>query len=215
MRSKPLGQVLDATAPPRGGKSIMGSWGPKIDGKTVFADLTERGNKGKFIHAVSSFVSGSGSINSNRKQPIFVGNTDNEGANSGGKVGSKEALRSNCGPRRAAQLRKDAGVPAWRYIYAGEFANQKKGPCSANSEGAWYVIWIFNLRFVAANERYSHAAEISLVFGTDPLKNNGPDTENEAKLSAELRRAWASFTKDPAHGLEKLGWPQYDKSSKS
>jgi carboxylesterase type B len=54
MRSKPLSQVMDATAPPKGGKG-MGSWGPKVDGKTVFADLAERGNKGKFIHAVSCF----------------------------------------------------------------------------------------------------------------------------------------------------------------
>jgi cholinesterase len=51
MRSKPLSQVMDATAPPKGGKS-SGSWGPKVDGKTVFEDLVDRGNKGKFIHAV-------------------------------------------------------------------------------------------------------------------------------------------------------------------
>jgi carboxylesterase type B len=54
-----------------------------------------------------------------------------------------------------------------------------------------------------------------LVFGTNPLKSGGPDTENEKKLSADLRRAWTEFAKDPAHGLEKLGWPQYDKTSKS
>jgi len=35
------------------------------------------------------------------------------------------------------------------------------------------------------------------------------------KLSTELRRAWTAFAKDPAHGLEKLGWPQYDKSKPS
>jgi cholinesterase len=149
MRSKPLSQVMDATAPPKTGKS-MGSWGPKIDGKTVFADLAERGNKGKFIHAVSPFFSGFKSIITNQIQPIFVGNTNNEGANSGSKVGSAAALRSNCGPRRAAQLRKDAGVPAWRYIYAGEFENQKKGPCSLNSEGAWYVISYF--KFIAIDK---------------------------------------------------------------
>ena len=51
MKAKPLSAVMDATAPPKGGKS-MGSWGPKVDGKTVFQDLADRGNKGKFIHAV-------------------------------------------------------------------------------------------------------------------------------------------------------------------
>jgi cholinesterase len=52
MRSKPLSAVMDATAPPKGGTTAMGTWGPKVDGKTVFADLADRGNKGKFIHAV-------------------------------------------------------------------------------------------------------------------------------------------------------------------
>ncbi|KAF2431719.1 alpha/beta-hydrolase [Tothia fuscella] len=179
MRSKPLSAVMDATAP-KAGASGMGTWGPKADGKTVFEDLADRGAKGNFI-----------------KAPMFVGNTNNEGANSGGKVGAKAALASNCAPRRAAQLRKDAGVPIWRYIYAGEFENQKKGPCSANSEGA------------------CHSAEISVVFGTNPLKKGGPDTENEKKLVATLSKAWTEFAKDPAHGLEKMGWPQYDKSKPS
>jgi carboxylesterase type B len=67
---------------------------------------------------------------------------------------------------------------------------------------------------IAADGIGSHSAEISLVFGTNPLKKGGPDTENEKKLSADLRRAWSAFAKDPAHGLEKLGWPQYDKTSK-
>jgi cholinesterase len=56
MRSKPLNGVMDATAPPKGGQS-MGVWGPKIDGKTVFEDLADRGNKGRFIHAVCISVS--------------------------------------------------------------------------------------------------------------------------------------------------------------
>jgi cholinesterase len=45
------------------------------------------------------------------------------------------------------------------------------------------------------------------------LKKNGPDTENEKKLSATLGKAWTEFAKDPAHGLERMGWPQYDKTS--
>ena len=65
MRSKSLTQVMDATAPPKGGNSNTLSWGPKIDDKTVFRDLTDRGNKGKFIHAVSSFVSEVKSVISN------------------------------------------------------------------------------------------------------------------------------------------------------
>ncbi|KAE9964228.1 hypothetical protein BLS_008530 [Venturia inaequalis] len=176
MRAKPLKDVMEATAPAKGVEG-MGSWGPKIDNKIVFGDLEARGNAGKFIHV-----------------PIFVGNTNNEGQ---GKLGSAAALKSNCGPRRAAQIRKDAGVPAWRYLYAGEFENQKKGPCRPDSEGA------------------CHSAEISIVFGTTPLKNGGPDTENEKKLMATLGKAWTEFAKDPANGLEKMGWPQYDRTKPS
>lgn len=53
MRAKPLKDVMEATAPAKGAQA-MGSWGPKIDNKTVFEDLEARGNTGKFIHAVSS-----------------------------------------------------------------------------------------------------------------------------------------------------------------
>lgn len=53
MKSKSLAAVMDATAPAKGGGKSLGSFGPKPDGKTVFADVTERGNAGKFIKAVS------------------------------------------------------------------------------------------------------------------------------------------------------------------
>lgn len=29
----------------------------------------------------------------------------------------------------------------------------------------------------------------------------------------EIMTGWATFAKDPVHGLEKLGWPVYDESS--
>jgi cholinesterase len=51
MRSKPIKDVMEATAPSKGAQ-VMGSWGPKIDNKIVFEDLAERGNAGKFIHTV-------------------------------------------------------------------------------------------------------------------------------------------------------------------
>jgi carboxylesterase type B len=36
------------------------------------------------------------------------------------------------------------------------------------------------------------------------------DTPEEAKLSLNIRHAWAEFAKDPENGLKKLGWPVYD-----
>jgi hypothetical protein len=53
-----------------------------------------------------------------------------------------------------------------------------------------------------------------LIFGTTELKNKGLDTPNEKKLAKTMRDAWTGFAKDPVHGLEKLGWPVYDTSSK-
>jgi cholinesterase len=94
-------------------------------------------------------------------------------------------------------------VPAWRYLYSGEFPNQSLGPCCPNSEGAW------------------HGSEIALIFGTTEIKKEGSDqpaetkldTPAETKLAAEMRKAWTEFAKDPVHGLHKLGWPSYDPNS--
>ena len=96
----------------------------------------------------------------------------------------------------AAKVRRDAGVPAWRYLYAGEFPNNSLGPCCPDSRGAW------------------HGSEIALIFGTTEVKGQGSDTPNEKTLAFAMRNAWTNFAKDPAHGLEKLGWPSYDPSSK-
>jgi cholinesterase len=59
-----------------------------------------------------------------------------------------------------------------------------------------------------------HGSEIALVFGTTELKKKGDDLPAEKELAKEMRDAWAGFAKDPDHGLEKLGWPVYDPTSK-
>jgi cholinesterase len=126
---------------------------------------------------------------------MLVGNTNNEGASSGGKLGSLASKTSNCPSASAANIRRKNGVPAWRYIYAGVFPNQSLGPCCPNAEGAW------------------HGSEIALIFGTTGRKKEGEDTANEKKLAKAMRDAWTGFAKDPVHGLNKLGWPTYDSSS--
>jgi cholinesterase len=128
-------------------------------------------------------------------KPILVGNTNNEGATTGATPLSLSSKLSNCPSHLAALVRRNANVPAWRYIYAGEFPNQSLGPCCVNATGAW------------------HGSEIALVFGTTELKKKGEDTVEEKKLSKTLREAWTGFAKDPVHGLHKIGWPIYDASS--
>jgi cholinesterase len=58
---------------------------------------------------------------------------------------------------------------------------------------------------------------LALLFGTTETRkvSKGADTPNEKKLAKSLRDAWAAFAKDPAHGLEKLGWPLYEPDSGS
>ncbi|KAF1814568.1 alpha/beta-hydrolase [Eremomyces bilateralis CBS 781.70] len=169
MRAAPAEAVLNATAPNSSGSTI-GTWGPMIDGKTVFADLEARSADGRFV-----------------KAPMLVGNTNNEGATSGTVVGSLQARLSNCASAEAAQIRRDADVPAWRYVYSGEFPNQIIGQ---NITGAW------------------HGAEIALIFGNTGVR--GPDTEIEKKLIKKIQSAWSGFAKDPKHGLSQLGWPLYN-----
>jgi carboxylesterase type B len=126
---------------------------------------------------------------------VLVGNTNNEGASSGAKINSPSNKASGCAAGLTAKVRRDAGVPAWRYLYSGEFPNQSLGPCCPNSEGAW------------------HGSEIALIFGTTEIKKEGTDTPAETKLAVAMRKAWTEFAKDPVHGLHKLGWPSYDPNS--
>jgi carboxylesterase type B len=101
-----------------------------------------------------------------------------------------------CPSGAAAKARRDAGVPAWRYLYAATWPNQQLGSCCPNVKGAW------------------HGSEIALIFGTTELKKKGADLPAEKELGKKMRDAWAGFAKDPDHGLEKLGWPVYDPNSK-
>ncbi|KAF1816769.1 alpha/beta-hydrolase [Eremomyces bilateralis CBS 781.70] len=179
MRDAPASAILDATAPRESGDAV-GTWGPKADEKTIPSGLAARAARGEFV-----------------KRPMLVGNVNNEGASSGTQPGSLVSLLRNCPSSAAARARRAAGVPAWRYLYAGEFPNQSLGPAFANVSGAW------------------HGAEIALIFGNTGLGDNGPDTENETKLIKKIRAAWTGFAKDPVRGLSKLGWPQYDLQTES
>jgi carboxylesterase type B len=180
LRAKPVNALLDATVAPAGG-SALGGWGPKIDGKILFADNNARRARGQFVH-----------------RPMLVGNTNNEGATFAGKSGGGTSPASmtmgvfNCPSATAAKARVDAGVPAWRYLYAGEWPNQTLGPCCPGVKGAW------------------HGAEIALIFGSTELKKKGADTPAEKVLARKIRDAWAGFAKDPQNGLKKLGWPVYN-----
>jgi cholinesterase len=96
-----------------------------------------------------------------------------------------------CPAKLSAKARRDAGVQAWRYRYAGDWPNMDIGPKS----GAW------------------HASEVSMVFGTTERVSKTPDTAPQKFLGDVMRLAWTSFANDPEHGLERVKWPTYDSMS--
>jgi cholinesterase len=120
---------------------------------------------------------------------------NNEGSPNS-KPDSIQARIQNCPSHADAELRRKAGVKAWRYLYSGEFPNHTLGPCCPDAEGAW------------------HGAEIGQIFGTVESRGQGKNTAAEERLAKSMREAWTAFAKDPENGLSKLVWPVYD-SSKS
>ena len=82
-------------------------------------------------------------------------------------------------------------MPIWRTRYFGTFPNLNPLP------------WLGAF----------HSSDIPMIFGTSDLR--GPDTEAEAETSKYYQNAWAAFARDPEHGLDAFGWPQYDPDSES
>ena len=100
--------------------------------------------------------------------------------------------RMGCGPMSGAAARRKAGVPAWRYRWFGEWPNLEIYPGVASY----------------------HSMDCPIVFGATERASTTPDTPEEAQFVKNVMTAWATFTKDPDHGLEKLGWPLYDPKGK-
>jgi cholinesterase len=123
---------------------------------------------------------------------MLVGNTNNEGAlyemlGQPNVFSNTNSPGIGCLSHATAKARVDAGVKAWRYLYAAEFPNMDIG-----KTGAY------------------HTADIGIWFGTTAFLSHKPDTEEEKKLISTIMPAWAGFAKDPENGLSKLGWPVYD-----
>jgi len=172
----------------------MGTFGPIADEKVVFSDQKARAAAGNFI-----------------KRPMLVGNNANElslfasilGSNTFDSPMIKIANGAfGCPSGVAAKARTDAKVKAWRYLFAGDFPNQKL----ADGAGAF------------------HGSEIGMAFGTTEFQQQFfaemtgqkigpfPDTPEQKKLIDVMMSAWSGFAKDPENGLERMGWPVYEAS---
>jgi cholinesterase len=101
-------------------------------------------------------------------------------------LGAKNPL--SCGPGNVAADRRKAGIPAWRYRMFGQWPNLEMYPGMASY----------------------HSMDVPFVFGATERTSAIPSTPDQLQLEKNVMTAWATFAKDPEHGLEKLGWPLYD-----
>ncbi|EFR01283.1 acetylcholinesterase [Nannizzia gypsea CBS 118893] len=192
VRSKPATDVLAAVSkvPPEPSNLLpQPVFHPTVDEELVFSNYEERAAKGMFA-----------------KLPYLVGNGDYE---AGYYKVSAYALNITtisqkawhlfnlagftCPNAREARYRAARGVPTWRYMYFGEWPNSILFPGSGSY----------------------HGCDVAQLFGTaEDVSNGTANTETEAKFSAYMMHAFATFAADPREGLSKLGWPRYRKDGK-
>lgn len=54
-----------------------------------------------------------------------------------------------------------------------------------------------------------------MVFGNPSGVSGLPNTNAENEMIALMQGAWAAFARDPAGGLTKYGWPEYNPNTNS
>ncbi|KAL3425258.1 carboxylesterase [Phlyctema vagabunda] len=136
-------------------------------------------------------------------QPSIIGNTDLESgfyriaafATNRSFIGSQKSLFDlaafTCATAIEAKNRVLGGARVWRYRYFGDFNNLRLFPGS----GAY------------------HGSDLEMVFGTAQDVSGEENSEVENETSAYIMRAWATFARDPVHGLSnELKWPAYSVS---
>jgi hypothetical protein len=174
--------------------SGSGGFGPIVDGKVVFEDVSVRRKQGRFIHKVSRMQPMIVPVGSQLTgKPLLIGATSNEAAfykllaSVRGLPTENITNLIHCGPGPVATSRLIHDIPAWRYVYAGEYPNQEIG-----FDGAW------------------HGSEIGMVFGTSEYHSRRANTPDQGVLSDTMMLAWTSFAKQPWYGLRMMGWPIYN-----
>lgn len=93
----------------------------------------------------------------------------------------------------AAETRRKYDVPVWQYRYFGDWDNVRL----YDDSGAY------------------HGTESQMIFGNDDVVSGIPSSRAQDKTTRIVQRAWAKFAADPAEGLSRLGWPEYDPEEES
>jgi carboxylesterase type B len=164
---------------------------PTIDNITVFSDYTALSMAGAFA-----------------KIPYLVGNNNYEAGfyrisafNANITLSPEEWDLFNqrafdCPTKYATDFRVSHGVPTWRYRFMGDFDNLRlyDGWSPYPNSGAY------------------HGADLSELFGTAQNVTGEPSTAIQQRFSRYMQGAWATFGRDPQHGLAGYGWPSYNSS---
>lgn len=180
-----MSALLTAENPGTGLASVLGEFGPTIDGVVVFENYTARAEAKQFIQV-----------------PAIVGNNDYEAglfiliAAGGGGAPISQVIWDDfdlgvftCPASAAAGLRRQAGLPAWRYRYFGMYPN---------------------LELPTSTGRAWHGAELLPMFSSSEEVTRMDSTWQERSVGAYMRGAWAAFARCPETGLVGYGWPLYE-----
>ncbi|KAF4448610.1 alpha beta-hydrolase [Fusarium albosuccineum] len=166
-------------------EGAMLAFGAMADDETIFTNWTERRDRG-LVSRLPMLIGSTSNDYSSLYSP-FDGSAPNQT-----EVGLLTDEVFNCRARIASQARHNLNSSIWRYRYYGEWPNLNPLP--------WLGAY--------------HASDIPMVFGTSDLYG-GSNTPEEADWSKYMQAAWAAFTKDPKHGLTRLGWPRYNEDEKT
>jgi carboxylesterase type B len=166
---------------------------PFPDEEIVFSDYINRTVAGNFA-----------------KIPIMLGNANNEDgfyrlvpyAQTGLLPTSTDVtaflLESfTCPVTFQASARRSHGVPAWAFRYMADWDNTRLYNMNGSTSGAYHMV------------------DLHMIFGASEDVTGLPTTADQRNLTDIMQTAWASFAKDPIHGLTSLGWPQFDQNENS
>ena len=157
------------------------SFNPIPDEPVVFSNYTDRYAQNKIS-----------------QRPAIFSTTANEGvslvpyARSGVNQTAADETTLNsflCPAAETSQLRTQAGLKTYRYLYAGNFTNVSPLP--------WMGAY--------------HASDLPMMFATHQDYENGagPSTKLEYDVSERMEDLVLAFATDP-DGVEGMGWPSYE-----
>ncbi|KAK4444949.1 acetylcholinesterase [Podospora aff. communis PSN243] len=152
---------------------------PVADNVTVFSNYTARSEAGQIARIPS--IIGTNANDGVAFVPLELPPNVNETLAAGATL-----LFFYCPALMGVNNRLLAGLPVYRYLYAGNFSN------------------IAPLPFLGAY----HESELPLLFGTDE-DFRGPSTPLEKATSYAMQDSWVAFARAGVKGMEEVGWPRY------